>query len=205
MQTSLSLYNNSHLNHGMTKGRPNRHFLFDVGSSMFEASLSWLICAYSQRKISFNALYAWEPSTLEPKKFWHEVPDVWKPYFHFYNTPVTSRLDSNDSPLRFIHTLADVDDFIALKLDLDDHSIEDPMIQHILKDPTFAGKIDELFLSFRFHCEIHSFGPWEKSCKALPRKDPVTGALLDRVNAFNTLMGLRHLGIRAHTWPGLDS
>ena len=77
--------------------RPNHHFLLDAGSSMFSSSISFFSCAYSQRKvkplaftviirtivsaddsnafnqISFNEVYTWELTLLEPSKFWEDV------------------------------------------------------------------------------------------------------------------------------------
>jgi hypothetical protein len=66
---------------------------------------------------------------LEPKQFWNDVPLKWKPYYHFYNIPITSALNSTDSPLAFIQNIAEEDDFVSFKLDVDTPSVELPILQ----------------------------------------------------------------------------
>jgi len=65
-----------------SRGRGGRaatkHFFLDAGTSTFDSSLFWFTCAYSQRRISFNDVYGWEMTLLDPqvrpKKPQHSLP-----------------------------------------------------------------------------------------------------------------------------------
>ena len=105
----------------------------------------WFACGYSQRKISFDQVFGWELSLLDPVNFWETVPVAWKPYYHFFDTAVTSSLSSENSPLRFILDLATEDDFVSFKLDIDHGPTEIPIAQEILENPELALLIDEFF------------------------------------------------------------
>jgi hypothetical protein len=77
LQSALSIYNNSKINrHATGAEKPAKHFFLDAGTSMFSSSLSFFLCAYSQRRIAFNEIHGWEVTSLEPNKFWSEVPEV---------------------------------------------------------------------------------------------------------------------------------
>lgn len=197
LQSALSFYNNSRINYGLTHtNRPNHHFLLDAGSSMFSSSISFFSCAYSQRKVSFNEVYTWELTLLEPSKFWEDVPTRWKPFYHFYNIPITSAINSSDSPLAFIDQAAEVDDFVAFKLDVDTPAVELPILQYILEHPEIAAKIDEFFFELHFLCEIMIWLGWGE-----PKIKEFMGKPFDRVFAFESFTKLREMGIRAHIWP----
>lgn len=43
-----------------------KHLLLDVGTSTFDSSAWWFTCAYSQRRIDFDAVYGWELTPLQP-------------------------------------------------------------------------------------------------------------------------------------------
>ena len=234
LQSSLSIYNNSHINYGPTHtNRPNRHFMLDAGSSMFSSSMAFLACAYSQRKISFNEVFAWEVTLLEPKSFWADVssiylyaddillvvwlycvyvflylppppphppplqvPTRWKPFYHYYNIPISAPINSTDSPLFFIEHATEVDDFVAFKLDVDTPSVELPILQYILEHPSIAEKIDEFFFELHFDCEVMMHLGWDR-----PQETTFMGKTFDRTFAFEVFTKLREMGIRAHVWP----
>lgn len=54
-----------------SRGRGGRaatkHFFLDAGTSTFDSSLFWFTCAYSQRRVSFNDVYGWEMTLLDPQ------------------------------------------------------------------------------------------------------------------------------------------
>ena len=66
--------------------------------------------------VSFNAIYAWEDSLIDPKAFWEHLPPNWSPHYHFFNVLIDSSPTGLHSPLRFIRDLATEDDFVSLKL-----------------------------------------------------------------------------------------
>ena len=106
---------------------PRKHFLFDAGTSTFDSSLYWFTCAYSQRRVAFNDVYGWEMTILNPVEYWEKVPPKWIPHWHFYNTPVSGNPVKSSSPVRIIKSIADEDDFVAFKLDIDHPDTENPI------------------------------------------------------------------------------
>jgi hypothetical protein len=63
--------------------------------------------------VSFDQVYGWEMTLLEPTDYWRRVPPRWKPYWHFHNIPVQSDLSHADSPLRYVRQLASPQDFVV--------------------------------------------------------------------------------------------
>ena len=183
------------MNHGQRHGRLTKHLLFDAGTSTFSSSLRWFSCAYSQRKMSFDQIYGWELQLLEPIRFWRQVPEKWKAFYHFFNTPVEAGLESEHSPLRIIQQLATVDDFVSFKLDIDCPSVEIPVVQQILKHHHLANLIDEFFFELHFNCEIMMFCGWGTHPEVLFDQK------LDRYSALQLFRDLRMSGVRAHFWP----
>ena len=58
-----------------------------------------------QRKVSFDRVMGWEMTLLEPRDYWDRVPPLWKPYWTFFNTPISSDPSHPDSPIRFIKSI----------------------------------------------------------------------------------------------------
>ena len=83
-----------------------RSFLFDAGTSTFDSSLFWFTCGYQQRGTTFDQVYGWEMTLLEPRDYWARVPAKFKPFWHFYNTPISADPDHADryaAPMPFVH------------------------------------------------------------------------------------------------------
>ena len=133
---------------GATQG--NKHFLFDAGTSTFDSSLFWFTCAYSQRGVSFDQVFGWEMTLLEPVDYWRRVPALWKPYWHFHNVPVQASAQDVDSPLRYIQQLAGPGDFVAFKLDIDSPDMEMPIALALRDSAQLAGLVDEFFFELHF-------------------------------------------------------
>eukprot|EP01040_Poterioochromonas_malhamensis_P012539 gene12539-13725_t len=84
-----------------------RHFLFDAGSTSFDTSLAWMLCAYRQRGISFDKAMAWEMKEVKPTKYWSDVPPNLISLLHFYNTPISANYSETHSVLRQIDEVAE--------------------------------------------------------------------------------------------------
>ena len=126
---------------------PNPHIL---GTSTFDSSLSWFICGYSQRYVSFDHVYGWEMTLLEPTQYWNKVPPKWLPYWHFYNIPISSDEKDRFSPIRLLKQTINEDDFVAFKLDIDHPATEMPIAMQLLSDIEFSSKIDEFFFELHY-------------------------------------------------------
>lgn len=175
--------------------RRNKHVLFDAGSSTFDSSLAFFVCSYSQRKLSFNSIYAWEKTLLNPLKYWESVPSNWKPFINFFNVPISSASNHSDNPLVHISRFHP-DDFIAFKLDIDHPAIETEIAQKLLLDSQISNLVDEFFFELHFRCEIMMYCGWGDK---IPRA--ISGLQLDRVSAMTFFVNLRKRGIRSHLWP----
>ena len=124
LQSGVALYNaslpfakpQSQSSQRPIQRRSNKHYFLDAGTSTFDSSLFWFTCAFTQRRISFNDVYGWEMTLLDPLDYWKRVPARWKPHWHFYNTPISPDPTHADSPVRLLKQLARVEDFVAFKL-----------------------------------------------------------------------------------------
>jgi hypothetical protein len=103
-----------------------------------------------QRGVSFDQVYGWEMTLLEPTDYWRRVPAAWKPFWHFHNIPVQSALDHADSPLRYIRQLASPQDFVAFKLDIDHPDMEMPIALALRDAPELFQLVDEFFFELHF-------------------------------------------------------
>ena len=175
---------------------PPKHVLLDAGTSTFDSSLYWFTCGYSQRGISFDSVHAWEMTLLHPRDYWQRVPKIWKPFWHFYNTPISSEPDHPDNPLRMLRQLVTARDFVALKLDIDHPETEMPLAVSLLSGDGDAMLIDEFFFELHFRCEVMTSCGWGKRVPASSH-----GLTLDRPSVLKFFLDLRRRGIRAHIWP----
>ena len=105
----------------------------------------------------FNQIYGWEYTLLEPVSFWQKVPPKLTSIYHFYNAPVSSDYDANESPLRIISQVALPHDFVAFKLDIDTYSVEIPIFKRLLSDKHLQVLVDEFLFEFHFRCELLMF------------------------------------------------
>ena len=67
-----------------------------------------------KRGISFNQIYGWEMTLLDPRNYWEKVPAKWKPYWHFFNTPISADPSHPDSPIRLIKAIATESECVRL-------------------------------------------------------------------------------------------
>lgn len=197
LQSGASLYNHTHTGSGKRIAkRNNKHYLFDAGTSTFDSSLFWFTCGYSQRKISFDRVMGWEMTYLEPRDYWSRVPANWKPYWTFFNVPISPDPKHPDSPVRLLKSIATPADFVSFKLDIDHPDTEMPIALSLLSDPVLAEIVDEFFFELHFQCDVMTSCGWGK------RVPPTShGLILDRPHVLQFFLDVRKKGIRAHIWP----
>ena len=171
-------------------------FLFDAGTSTFQSSLWWFTCIYLQQNISFDQVFGWEYTLLEPSAFWDEVPGAMREKYHFYNTKMSSDMHHGNSPLRMIKAVSTENDFVSFKLDIDTPEVEIPTVLSILNDKRLHALIDEFFFEFHFRCELLMDMGWDYSMPEMYQ-----GLVLKRWDAMILFQKLRLYGIRSHFWP----
>lgn len=185
--------------------RPPKHFFLDAGTSTFDSSLWWFTCAYSQMGISFNDVYGWEKTLLHPEQYWTRVPEKWKPYWHFYNVPITANSSrrSIDSPLGMLKQVSQEHDFVAFKLDIDWPLTEMPIAASLLTNPEDNKLVDEFFFELHFRCEVmmSNNGPGNGCGWGTNIPMEREGIILERPHILAFFRQLRETGIRAHFWP----
>lgn len=178
-------------------GKQLRHFMFDAGTSTFDSSLFWFTCGYSQRGVAFDAVHCWEKTLLDPVDYWSKVPVNWRPYWHFYNVPISADPADPSSLVRHITQTAAPSDFVSLKLDVDHPETEMRLALTLLQDDSFAQLVDEFFFELHFRCEVMTSCGWGKRVP-----ESISGFRLDRPSVLQYFIDLRSKRhIRAHIWP----
>lgn len=181
--------------------KASSRFFLDAGTSTFNSGMFWFICSYIRRMISFDHIYGWEYTLLEPTNFWNLVPPMLLPIYHFYNAPVSKEPDAQQNVWRLIREMAKPDDFVSFKLDIDTPSVEIPLALQLLSDKGGNGTyalselVDEFFFELHFQCELLQYCGWGIN------PPETNGFILDRVHALQYFRQVRDLGVRAHIWP----
>jgi hypothetical protein len=131
---------------------------------------------------------------LHPQDYWRKVPSGWKPYWHFYNTPISADSTHGDSPARLLRQMVGERDFVAFKLDIDHPDTEMPIALSLLGG--LGQLVDEFFFELHFRDEVMTSCGWGKRVPAESH-----GLRLDRPSVLKFFRDLREKGIRAHIWP----
>lgn len=145
--------------------------------------------------IFFEQIFGWEMTLLEPQDFWKKVPRQIKPFYHFFNVPISATANDLNNPLTIIKDIAQEEDYVSFKLDVDTPAIEIPLAIDLLNDAEAVSLVDEFFFELHFHCEILTPCCWHN--------EAATSELLslDRKGAMNLFLDLRKKGVRSHFWP----
>ena len=88
---------------------------------------------------------ATSPHAVPRRSFFAEIPSRLKPYYHYFNTYADARLEYGDSPLRHIREVTKPEDYVLLKLDVDNTDVEEAIVQSLLANPDIIALIDEFF------------------------------------------------------------
>ncbi len=77
--------------------------------------------------------------------YFREIPGYLKPFYHYFNTIAYSSLSHSDCPLSHILAATRVEDYVLLKLDIDNTPVEEAMVQELLAHPEVLELVDEFF------------------------------------------------------------
>ena len=166
---------------------PGRAILFDAGTNKYATSLGYLIPAYAEFGIHFDAVYAWEYTPANATQYWDSVPADVKPRLHFYNAPVTPDPGSDMNPVDWIRDLYQPGDYIVFKLDIDNDAVEGELIQQVLDMEGAGDMIAEMF--------------FEKHYLAADMKQYFGSPQTQYPAALRLMHALRAKGVRVHYWP----
>lgn len=185
------------------RSRP-RNLLFDLGCAKYIApmtklqtmgggirpSLPLLEAIYRRSCVTFDGIWAWEASPMNPTAWWKRVPNATRRVLNFINKPVTAQ--------EFLGTLekeANPEDFVVLKLDIDTPGLEDEVIRTIIGTPRLSDLVDELHYEYHVSLRMLSNSTAAKS-QAIHYGMSTTTVQ----EALATMQRLRASGIRSHFW-----
>ena len=153
---------------------------------------NWFTKTYRERGIVFDRVLAWEAKLYTPEQWLSTLPLDVHDVVSFYNVAVDPSLGSRNNPLRVLQTLAHPNDFVVLKLDIDNCEVEEELVHQILNDSTLSTLIDELY--------------WEHHVQMSPMQYKGWGLHINRytnqtlASSYKLFRSLRTQGIRAHSW-----
>jgi hypothetical protein len=170
-------------------------FLFDLGASLYNkgsggASTKWFVDEYRARGIPFDRIYAWEATPHTDADIYGAMPDAIVDRIAYYNVPVDAAVGSKHNPWRTLRAVATPSDFVLVKIDIDNSTVEEALIAELLEDRALAGLVDELYFEHHvLHTPMWGYG-WRFLTKT-------NHTLADSYDLFGRL---REMGIRAHSW-----
>jgi hypothetical protein len=170
-----------------------RVLVFDVGASTYDqglggASQEWFFKKLTSRGFLIDSYYAFEVAPLPPQDIFDPVPKSLLPHYHFFNIPASSDPKDDANPLNMIKAISRWEDYVLLKLDIDNSAVEMEFMEQILSDQNLQPLIDELF--FEHHVNFQPLNEyWNTSEEGMELAD-----------SYELLRRLRNLGIRAHEW-----
>jgi hypothetical protein len=176
-----------------TKPGKAKSYYFDLGASDWDsgaggASQSWFVTNYEQRGITWDGIFCWEAAPMDTTSVWSKIPAHLKPIYHWYNIQVSAEHGHSDNALNYIRGVARPEDFVVLKIDIDNTPVESSLIDQLLASDDLLQLVDELF--FEHHVNV---APMHDSWWTQNEKT----TLADTYKIFSTL---RSKGIIAHSW-----
>ena len=140
------------------------------------------------------------------------MPKSIKPKYHFYNIPVTTRKGHSDNIIEMLKAVAKVDDYVVIKLDIDEAKVELEIVKQLLSDPSVLALVDEFYFEHHANvspkkpaaecvfegnvnrCDQVLLGCWAGSGN---RRLLMMERLTDTYRIFSRM---RHQGVLAHAW-----
>ena len=176
----------------VTRKASGNSYYFDLGASLYDsgaggASQAWFVEMYERRGIIWDGIFSWEMQNWPPSEVWAKIPKHLKPVYHWYNIPVNPEEDHPDNPLNYIKRTAKVEDFVLLKIDIDNGPIETALVSQLIASNELMSLVDEFY--YEHHVNVGAMHPYWGA--GWP------GTLADTYAIFNSI---RQRGILAHSW-----
>ena len=170
-------------------------FLFDLGASLYHkgiggASTSWFVDEYRARGIVFDRIFAWEAKPHADVDIYAPVPFSVADRMSYYNVPVDAREGARHNPWRTLRAMTTPEDFVVVKIDIDNSTVEEPLVAQLLADRALAARVDEIY----YEHHVRNTPMWRCCWK----QNTVTNHML--ADSYEVFSRLRELGIRAHSW-----
>ena len=169
--------------------------LFDIGSSYFNGiengtssvviGTRWFYEYFRSLSLRFDRIVAFEAVQYSSQAYWNQIPADMIGALSFINVGVEKTGKLN--PWNILTSIAKEDDYVTVKLDIDQPKLENELINQILQNRSISSLIDEMF--FEMHVRV---------AEMIPFWGNQPGQLKDSYILFTKL---RELGIRMHSWP----
>ena len=133
---------------------PPRAYYFDAGASFWGDGfgVKQVLAHFAAMGLRFDAVYAWEKKTYNNGDFFADAPASIQHLTHYVNMPVTTLPGDRNNPLVAIALVARPQDYVVLKLDVDNSSIELALVEQLAGNATLLALVDEFF--FEDHVDI---------------------------------------------------
>jgi len=173
-----------------------KHMYFDLGASTWQtggggSSQDFMFTNYLAHNVTFSRFLLWEATPMQPETIFASLPRKMHPVYQFFNIPASADSLDPANPLNILKQIAHVDDYVVIKIDIDNFSLENQFLRQILNDSDLQAKIDDLYFEHHFNFKPMVECCWGKSADS-------SASLHD---AYRLIYKLRSLGIHAHGWP----
>eukprot|EP00906_Rhabdomonas_costata_P023798 RCo034277 len=173
---------------------PGQRLFFDAGAGTYAMgdggpSQQWFAETFSRMGLRPDRYFAWEASVIPSLEIWADVPAWLRPRMSYYNIPISPAPRSPDNILNFIRAVSVPQDFVVFKLDVDNSTVENAIIEQLLEDPYLHTLVDELY--------------WEHHTGMTPMREYGWGdgwGNHTMASSYALFSRLRRAGIRAHSW-----
>jgi hypothetical protein len=160
---------------------------------------------YKENCHPFTDVFAWELNMrITHKQWWGELPAEDRAKVRYFNVGVDegtmeqARAGTNPASGSFLQMLlstAKVEDFVIIKVDIDNTDVELTVIKGILERPEISRLVDELYFEYHYNMDGLNFG-WGANVG----QDKDGKVTHDVDTAIKLMADLRKKGIRAHFW-----
>jgi len=174
----------------MNESEQIQYLGMDLGASTWGSSgvtnTNWFFTQYEKRRVNFDRMLMWEGRKVEGSKIW-KFPPKYMSTFQYFNMWADLDPNADGNPLRILHKIARKDDFVMLKLDIDQPK-ELRIVIALLENRNAMELVDEFFF------EHHTRTPMMQSSWG-------GNVACDLSDTYNIFLKLRQSGVRSHGWP----
>lgn len=187
------------------RGR-GRNLFFDLGSGTYSGrvsletgvgkgpSIPLFYALYARGCILFDRIWAWEYAQHRPDAWWRDVPLEMREKLTFFNMGVRAEPPEagaeQESVTGLLELSAKPEDFVVVKVDIDNTAIELSIVRAILASEALLARVDEIYFEYHFTFDNLDFG-WGGA-------RTTQGHGVD--DALQLMHALRAKGVRAHFW-----
>jgi len=155
---------------------------------LYGTSTAFLYDKYENLGSPFNRLIMYEGQKYKDREVIWNFPKRLASIFQYFNTWANLNPNDDDFSLRILNKIARKEDFVMLKVDIDQPK-EINVVLAMLESRNARAAIDEFF--FEHHTKTPLMAPyWRNGDEACQVSD-----------TYDIFLALRNSGIRSHGWP----